>query len=51
MSFAGLSLHHSKEILREKGIIGDGEYTGDTTQRVDDLADLFALMQTSNTDE
>lgn len=47
MSFAGLSMHASKELLREKGIIGPEEYGGDTSKRVDDLADLFASMQAS----
>ena len=45
MTFAGLSMHASKELLREKGIIGSQDHTGDNSQRVDDLADLFSLMQ------
>jgi hypothetical protein len=48
MSFAGLSMHTSKELLRDKGIIGAEEYGGDASKRVDDLADLFAAMHASD---
>ncbi|KNC76496.1 hypothetical protein SARC_11008 [Sphaeroforma arctica JP610] len=44
MEFAGLTFHLARELLREKGILHPDAMNGDATERVDDLADAFAML-------
>eukprot|EP01134_Creolimax_fragrantissima_P002346 CFRG2346T1 len=44
MEFAGLNFHLARELLREKHILKHDAMSGDASDRVNDLADAFAMM-------